>query len=55
MSPCCHNIFALKERESLDAFEKGMGTVLRNAWSHIEALQTTDIPLLVQYITGVSE
>lgn len=30
-----------------------MGTVLRNAWTHIEALQTTDIPLLVEYITGV--
>lgn len=42
-----------KVRESLDSFEKGMGTVLRNAWTHIEALQTTDIPLLVQYITGV--
>ncbi|CAN0069416.1 unnamed protein product, partial [Sphacelaria rigidula] len=40
-------------RQSLDSFEKGMGIVLRNAWSHIEALQTTDIPLLVQYITGV--
>ncbi|CAN0418390.1 unnamed protein product [Pylaiella littoralis] len=39
--------------ESLDAFEKGMGTILRNAWTHIEALQTTDIPLLVEYVTGV--
>ncbi|CAM9771656.1 unnamed protein product, partial [Hapterophycus canaliculatus] len=39
--------------ESLDSFEKGMGTVLRNAWTHIEALQTTDIPLLADYITGV--
>ncbi|CAM9948471.1 unnamed protein product [Scytosiphon promiscuus] len=39
--------------ESLDSFEKGMGTVLRNAWTHIEALQTTDIPLLVDYVTGV--
>lgn len=40
-------------RQSLDAFEKGMGIVLRNAWTHIEALQTTDIPLLVHYVTGV--
>ncbi|CAM9751222.1 unnamed protein product [Ectocarpus sp. 12 AP-2014] len=39
--------------ESLDSFEKGMGTVLRNAWTHVEALQTTDIPLLVEYVTGV--
>lgn len=42
-----------KVRESLDAFEKGMGIVLRNAWNHTEALQTTDIPLLVQYISEV--
>eukprot|EP00752_Nemacystus_decipiens_P009609 g8586.t1 len=39
--------------QDLDSFERGMGTVLRNAWSHIEALQTTDIPLLVEYLTGV--
>lgn len=39
--------------QDLDSFEKGMGTVLRNAWTHIEALQTTDIPLLVEYVTGV--
>lgn len=44
-----------KVLESLNAFEKGMGTVLRNAWTHIEALQTTDIPLLVDYITGVRD
>ncbi|CAM9915068.1 unnamed protein product, partial [Ectocarpus sp. 8 AP-2014] len=37
----------------LNSFEKGMGTVLRNAWTHVEALQTTDIPLLVEYVTGV--
>jgi len=24
-----------------DNFEKGLGVVLRNAWSHVEALQTT--------------
>lgn len=42
-------------QDSLDSFEKGMGIVLRNAWSHIEALQTTDVPLLVEYITGVRE
>lgn len=42
-----------KVLQDLDSFEKGMGTVLRNAWTHIEALQTTDIPLLVEYVTGV--
>ena len=30
-----------------------MGILLRNAWGHLEALQTTDVPLLVEYITGV--
>ncbi|CAM9918337.1 unnamed protein product, partial [Laminaria digitata] len=40
---------------SLDSFEKGMGIILRNAWSHLEALQTTDVPLLVDYITGVTK
>jgi len=39
----------------LDAFERGLGTVLRNAWRHIEALQTTDLPLLVEYIGDVFE
>lgn len=30
-------------------FEKGLGIVLRNAWNHIEALQTTNIPNLIRY------
>lgn len=42
-----------KVLQDMDSFEKGMGTVLRNAWTHVEALQTTDIPLLVEYVTGV--
>ena len=37
----------------LDAFEKGMGVMLRNAWSHVEALQTTDLPLLVSHVAAV--
>mmetsp|Transcript_27220 Transcript_27220/g.40647 ORF Transcript_27220/g.40647 Transcript_27220/m.40647 type:complete len:304 (+) Transcript_27220:136-1047(+) len=37
----------------LEGFEKGLGTVLRNAWRHVEALQTTDVPLLVGYIGDV--
>ncbi|CAM9250939.1 unnamed protein product [Choristocarpus tenellus] len=32
-----------------------MGMMLCHAWNHVEALQTTDIPLLVHYITGVLE
>ncbi len=46
-------LFRSKVLEDLDSFEKGMGTILRNAWTHIEALQTTDIPLLVEYVTRV--
>ena len=34
-------------------FEKGLGMVLRNAWKHVEVLQTTDIPLLLQHISVV--
>lgn len=26
-----------------DKFERGLGVILRNAWSHVEALQTTDL------------
>eukprot|EP00638_Chattonella_subsalsa_P001083 CAMPEP_0117753926 /NCGR_PEP_ID=MMETSP0947-20121206/12530_1 /TAXON_ID=44440 /ORGANISM="Chattonella subsalsa, Strain CCMP2191" /LENGTH=291 /DNA_ID=CAMNT_0005572929 /DNA_START=239 /DNA_END=1114 /DNA_ORIENTATION=- len=44
-----------EQKEKLDAFEKGLGTVLRNAWRHIEALQTTDVPLLINYIGDVFE
>jgi hypothetical protein len=36
-----------------DKFERGLGIVLRNAWRHIEALQTTDIAALVSYICQV--
>ena len=38
-----------------DQFEKGMGTLLRNCWQHIEALQTTDIDALIRYIADVME
>lgn len=37
----------------MDKFEKGLGVVLRNAWSHIEAIQTTDLPLLIDYCSQV--
>jgi hypothetical protein len=33
----------------LEKFEKGLGIVLRNAWEHIEAIQTTDVPLMVNH------
>jgi hypothetical protein len=38
-----------------DFFEKGVGVVLRNAWTHLEVLQTTDLPALMNYIADVLE
>lgn len=40
-------------RQKMDAFERGMGMILRNAWAHVEALQTTDLPLLIGYVADV--
>ncbi|GMI00144.1 hypothetical protein TrST_g4289 [Triparma strigata] len=37
----------------MDKFEMGLGVVLRNAWTHVEAVQTTDIPLLIGYCEEV--
>jgi hypothetical protein len=34
-------------------FEKGVGVVLRNAWGHVEVMQTTDLPGLIRYITEI--
>lgn len=36
-----------------DKFERGLGVVLRNAWSHVESLQTTDMSLLLNYMGDV--
>jgi hypothetical protein len=33
-----------------DKFEKGLGSIFRNAWQHVEVLQTTDLPALVNHI-----
>lgn len=33
-----------------DKFEKGLGSIFRNAWQHVEVLQTTDLPLLLTHI-----
>ena len=40
-------------RRPVDQFELGLGLLLRNAWLHIEALQTTDLPLLLTHIANV--
>jgi hypothetical protein len=39
--------------EKCENFERGLGTVLRNAWTHSEALQTTDMSGLMDYICDV--
>lgn len=36
-------------------FEKGLGTVLLNAWNHTEALQMMDMPAMVNHIADVLE
>lgn len=36
-----------------DKFEKGLGSIMRNAWQHVEVLQTTDLPALVHHIADV--
>ena len=51
------NFFCYKEEQlpKMEKFEKGMGIMLRNAWNHVEALQTTDLPALIQYISDILE
>lgn len=41
------------KQEKCDKFEKGLGVVLRNAWNHVEAVQTTDIQALINHIGDV--
>mmetsp|Transcript_29467 Transcript_29467/g.40491 ORF Transcript_29467/g.40491 Transcript_29467/m.40491 type:complete len:324 (+) Transcript_29467:23-994(+) len=36
-----------------DKFEKSIGSIMRNAWQHVEALQTTDLPALLLHIHDV--
>eukprot|EP01038_Epipyxis_sp_PR26KG_P007382 gene7382-10056_t len=38
-----------------DKFEKGLGTIMKNAWVHVEVLQTTDLPALINHIADVLE
>ena len=37
----------------IDDFEKGMGSLLKNAWLHIEAIQITDMPAFLEHINNV--
>lgn len=36
--------------EAMARFERGMGLVLKNAWTHSEALQSSDMNLLLANI-----
>lgn len=36
-----------------DKFEKGLGVILKNAWQHIEVMQTTDLPAVINHISDV--
>lgn len=38
------------EMEAMARFERGMGLVLKNAWTHSEALQSSDMNLLLANI-----
>jgi hypothetical protein len=41
--------------DKCENFERGLGILLRNAWTHSEALLTTDLPALMHYICDVLE
>ncbi|CAN0073809.1 unnamed protein product, partial [Phaeothamnion confervicola] len=41
------------QHANMRKFEAGMGMVLRHVWSHPEAMQTTDLPLLLHHIADV--
>jgi hypothetical protein len=47
---CTHTLFIAL---LLLQFEKGLGGMLKNAWNHIEALQTSDLPMLIDHISAV--
>jgi hypothetical protein len=38
-----------------DKFEKGVGVIMKNAWQHVEVLQTTDLPALAHHLATVLE
>ena len=37
----------------MDKFETSLGVILQNAWLHVEAIQTTDLPLLINFCADV--
>ena len=39
------------EKENVHMYEVGAGTILLNAWKHLEVIQTTDLVLLLEHIT----
>ncbi len=49
------NVVQIDFVNECDKFEKGLGTIMRNAWLHVEVLQTTDLPALINHIADVLE
>ncbi|KAF0693122.1 Aste57867_15868 [Aphanomyces stellatus] len=48
-----HREMDAETKEIVAMFERGLGVMLKNAWLHVEALQTTDLPLLIEYVASV--
>ena len=40
-------------KEVMMRFECSMGSILRIIWNHVEAMQTTDIPMLIEHISEI--
>lgn len=66
LNMCLHSLVEYKRYEQLHrgtidpadaatlvSYEVCLGCILRSAWSHVEALQTTDLGVLIEHITFV--
>ena len=42
----------MENAEACNKFEAGLGIILKHMFAHLEALQTTDLPLLLQHVTS---
>ena len=43
----------IEYKEQCEKFEQGLGSVLKSAWNHVEAVQTTDLNALIDHIADV--
>ena len=48
-------VWQTENYEKCEKFEKGLGVILKNVWSHVEAVQTTDIHALMNHIADTIE